>query len=388
MHSTLISSELEAYVIGMRRYFHQHPELSEHEENTQKRICEELDKMGLPYVCVPSHHVIACLKGDEDGKRIAIRGDMDALPIQEETDLPFRSVHDGVAHSCGHDAHTAILLGAAKYLAENHHGMKGTIFFCFQGSEEISVHGAREIVAYLNSIGGVDHAYSLHTEPALRTGEIAIQPGPCAAGCIGFQVMMRGSGGHGSRPDRSCDPILAACEAIQKISAIPSNHNNPLDPLVVNVARVASSSSAYNIVLETVDFGGTIRFFHPETPDRVLPILERMVKGTAASYGESADIIYSTPCDPIINSKEGASIAARVVDNIDGLTSVELEPDMGSDDFFAFTSAYSGIYAFLGITDDVNLKYPQHHPKFHLDEQALRFGVEFFIRYSKEYLHF
>ena len=388
MSTPLVSKELEEYVIRMRRHFHQHPELSRQEVHTQERICQELDQMHLPYVCIPDHHVVAWLEGEEGGKKAAIRGDIDALPMKEETDLPFRSVNDNAAHTCGHDSHTAILLGTAKYLSEHHEGMKGKIFFCFQGAEETSDYGANEVVEYLNSIGGVDHAFSLHTEPVLRTGQISVEAGPRAAGSYFYKVVMRGLGGHGSRPDRSRDPILPACEAIQKISAIPANRNNPLEPLVVNVAYVRSDGTAPNVIPETVQFGGTIRYFDPKLPDRILPLIRQMIEGTAASYGETAEVEFIRTTQPVINSKEAGAIAAKVVSEIDGLTPVELEPDMGSDDFCEFTMAYSGMYAFLGITDDPALKYPQHHPKFHLDENALKYGVEFFIRYAKEYLQF
>lgn len=386
MSQLWVTSELEEYTIEIRRYFHRHPELSAREENTQKRICEELEKMGIPYQCIPTYHVIARLEGGKPGKKIVLRGDTDALPMQEESGLPFCSGNAGAAHTCGHDAHTAILLAAAKYLSEHRSKINGTVLFCFQGSEEIGGYGACEILPYLNSIGGADHALGLHVEPMLATGQIAAIPGARAAGSIGFKATITGMGGHGSRPDRSLDPILPACEAIQKISAIPCNRSCALEPLVINVGQMASGN-AYNAVPETAEFSGSIRYFDPQLPQKVLPIMRRMIEGTAESYGETAKVEFEDIAYPVINSDEACAIAEKVISETDGLSVGVTEPDMGSDDFCEFTAAYSGLYALLGTTDDLKKRYPLHHPKFYLDEGCLKYGVEFMIRYVAEFLN-
>ncbi len=387
MSSSIISKELEEYVIAMRRHFHQHPELSTQEVNTEARICEELDKMGLPYVRVPVHNVIACLEGAPGGKTLAIRGDIDALPVMEEGDLPFRSSVDGVAHACGHDAHTAILLGTCKYLAEHHDGLQGKIYFCFQCAEEIPDHGANDVVPYLESIGGADMALGLHTWDELKTGEISIESGPRSSGSCFFDVTVLGRGSHGSRPDLGIDPIRPACDMIQQLSSIPSNQHYAQDPLLINVGQI-HAGSANNIVPPTATFSGTIRFFTRGMEKTMEKLFHRFVEGTAAAYGAGSDIKIIHNTNPIINSEEATAIAEIAVSKIDGLSAAKHDADMGSDDYYMYTDAFTGIYAYLGIDDGVTPAYPQHHPKYHVDEASLKYGVEFFIRFAQEYLKF
>lgn len=388
MAKSLISKDLEEYTISLRRYFHQHPELSLKEVNTCRRITEELEGMGLKCDRVPPNSIVACLEGEPGGKSIAIRADIDALPMKEQSDYPFRSITDEAAHTCGHDAHTAILLGAAKYLCEHHEGMKGKIYFCFQCAEEIAGDGAPEIVKYLKEKGGVDQAYGLHVVPELCTGEISIEAGPRMAGAGRIDVTVIGRGGHGSRPDRCLDPIRPACEMIQKMSAFPSNHHNALEPTVINMARIHAGTTAHNIVPETAEFSGSIRFFTPGLSEKIDRILRRMAEGTAASYGVKADVNIHINIEPVINAPESSAIAAKAVSQIEGLCATEVEPDMGSDDFADFVNAFPGMYAFLGIAESLETAFPHHHPQFHIDETALKYGVEFFVRYAKEFMQF
>jgi len=385
MSGFLTDRALEEYVIGLRRRFHQFPELSEQELRTSECIRKELEDMGLKCVRVPTNHVVARLDGRAAGKRLALRADIDALPMAEESNLPFSSCHAGVAHTCGHDAHTAILLGAAKYLCAHRDAFCGSIFFCFQGSEEIGGHGASEVIAYLDKVGGADHAMGLHVEPTLSVGHIAAIPGTRAAGSIGFRVRILGRGGHGSRPDLCIDPIIPACEAIRKISALPATHNAALEPLVVNVAQV-SAGSANNVIPEEAVFSGTIRYFAVDLPERLLPLMRQMVEGTAASYGAHAEITFEPIAYPIINDAEGCALARKILAEVDGFVSAEIAPDMGSDDFCEFSAAYTGLYALLGSSTEPGKSYPLHHPKFLLDEAALRCGLEFTVRYALDWL--
>lgn len=385
MSDVLVDRALETYAIELRRHFHRHPELSEQEALTSARVCSELERMGLSWIKIPSHHVIARLDGRGGGKRLVLRSDMDALPMTEESALPFSSANEGVAHTCGHDAHTAILLAAAKYLCSHRDDFCGSIFFCFQGSEEIGGHGACEVIAYLNEIGGADHAMGLHVEPKLDVGQLAVIPGTRAAGSIGFNGRILGRGGHGSRPDLCVDPILPACEAVQKISALPATHNSALDSLVINVAQICAGS-ANNIIPEEAAFSGTIRYFTPDLPERLLPLMRQMVEGTAASYGAHAEITFEKIAGPLVNSAEGCALAQKIISETPFLSSAEIEPDMGSDDFCEFAAAYTGVYALLGTHSKMCGKYPLHHPKFLMDESALRCGIAFTIRYALDWL--
>lgn len=386
MSSKLVSEELEKYVIDLRRHFHRNPELSLQETQTVQRICQELDSMGLSWVSAPPNSIVACLKGDSDGKRLAIRADIDALPMKEESGLPFSSQTDGAAHTCGHDAHTAILLGAAKYLSAHRRDIHGTIYFCFQCAEEV-LGGGKALADYLSSIGGVDQVCGLHVFPELLAGQISIECGARMAGAGILHVDVHGRGGHGSRPDRCIDPIRTACELIQKMSAFPSNHHNALDPTVVNIAQI-HAGTATNIVPETAFFEGSLRYFTPGVNEEMEHTLRRMAAGTAMSYNADIDVDITWGCPPVINSKDASETAQRAVSQIDGLTAVELEPDVGSDDYAMLSSVFGGLYAFLGISSPGRDWFPHHHPRFYIDESALKYGVEFFIRYSKEYLKF
>ena len=385
--TNLVTNDLEEYLIRMRRHFHQHPELSLHEAKTEKKICEELDKMGIPWICVGVHNVIGVLEGVPGEKKLCIRGDIDALPIQEETGLPFRSVNDGVMHACGHDTHTAMTLAAAKYLAAHHENMKGTIYFVFQGAEEVGEHGSEDVVPYLKE-QGITMALGMHTWEQMESGTICVEEGPRAAGIISFDITVKGRGSHGSRPDLGVDPIRPACNIIEALSSIPSNMHYSQDPLVVNIARFKAGTTANNIVPETANFGGTVRYFKSGSEARLIPLMRNMAETIAAAYGAEVEFGINPQCGPVYNSAQAAEISKRAVSQIEGLTLNHHDADMGSDDFCLYTSEFGGMYAHLGTGNGQPGQYPQHHPKYDVDEAALKYGTEFYIRFAKEYLGF
>lgn len=387
MGASLITKELEEYLIKMRRHFHRHPELSLQEAETERRICEELDQMGIPWVHIDPHNVIGILEGEPGEKRLCIRGDIDALPMQEQTDLEFKSVNDGVMHACGHDAHTAITLTAAKYLAEHHEGMRGAIYFVFQGAEEIGDHGAYDVMPYLRE-QGITMALGMHTWEQMKSGTICVEEGPRAAGTIMFDITVKGRGSHGSRPDLGVDPIRPAANMIEAISSIPSNMHYAQDPLVVNVARIKAGTTANNVIPETANFGGTIRYFNPKSDQELVALMKRIVEHIAAAYGASTDIETTFSCEPVFNSKEAAEVSERAVQQIEGLTMVHHDADVGSDDFYLYTKEFGGMYAHLGTGNGRPDQYAQHHPKYHVDEEPLKYGAEYYVRFAKEYLGF
>lgn len=234
-----LAAKYEQYVIDMRREFHENPELSHHEERTVRRIREELDKLGIPNITVGHNNVIGTLEGGKPGKKIAIRADIDALPVAEANEVPYKSKVEGVMHACGHDGHAAMLLGTAHVLSEIRDQLCGTVYLCFQVAEEIGA-GADEIVAYLRSIGGVDQAIGTHLAGGDPAGVINLPDGPMMAGALGFEITVKGVGGHGSRPDRAVDPVKPACDIVLKIAMIPAQYHNPFDTCVVSPCQITA----------------------------------------------------------------------------------------------------------------------------------------------------
>ena len=381
-----LARKWEKYVIDLRRDFHRHPELSFQEERTSGRVREELDKMGIPYEVVPPHGVVATIACARPGKKLAIRADMDALPIQEERQCDYRSQNDGVMHACGHDGHTAMLLGAAAVLNELRSELSGSITLCFQSAEEIGK-GAAEIIEHLKKTGGVDQVIAIHIMANLENGLIAVLPDMCMAGVVGWQVDVTGKGGHGSRPDNVHDPIKAACEMVLKLASIPSNFYNVLDPCVVTTGQISGGTLA-NIFPDTAFFRGSCRFFKPSGRERILECMTQIIEGVASANRVRGELKILGGDPPTINTPELAARARELVAGIDGLEVDEtFEPLCGSDNYGNYLQAFSGFYAFLGVKNEaMGINYELHQNMFDMDESALRKGVEFFATYAADFL--
>ena len=244
-----LSQDVEQYVIDMRREFHANPEISFQEKRTTARIREELDKIGIPHETVGSGNVVALFDTGRPGKSLAIRADIDALPMDEaDKTTPYCSKVEGVMHSCGHDGHAAMLLGTAKVLTQIKDQLKGKIYLCFQVAEEVGG-GAGEIVEYLKQKGGVDGVIGTHLDGGSDAGVIHLPDGPLMAGAQLFEIEVKGVGGHGSRPDKAVDPIKPACDILLKIASIPAQYHNPFDTCVVSPCQI-HGGSASNIIPE------------------------------------------------------------------------------------------------------------------------------------------
>ena len=233
----LENKKLEDYVIGLRRYFHMYPEISEQEFETTKKIKEELLKDNIEVVDIAENALVAIIKGSNPGKKIALRGDMDALPLQEDGEKEYASKNSSVMHACGHDGHVAMLLGAAKYLNSIKDSISGTIYCCFQPSEEIGK-GAKEFLDYLKSAGGVDEVFAIHLWSLIPVGKISVSSGSRMANGDAFEITVVGRGGHGSRPDQCIDPLKVGARILLDITSIPVNRCSPLDPIVVTVGKL------------------------------------------------------------------------------------------------------------------------------------------------------
>ena len=380
------AKKYEEYVIGLRQEFHRHPELSDQEVWTSGRICEELDKMGIPYTRVAGTNVVGLIDTGRPGKTIAFRGDIDALPVHEEANVPFKSEIDGLMHACGHDSHAAMVLGAARILNDHKDELSGKIYVCFQKGEEVGI-CARDIVEYLKEQGGVDKAFGLHIAANLPTGFISLTEGPSMAGACNWQVVVKGKGGHGSMPYASIDPIKPLAEILLRVTSLMVNRMDTLEPIVVSPCYF-HAGTADNIIPETAEMRGTIRYFKEEALDRTLELVEQISRDIAASYDATATLTYSRGKTIPVDNDAASIVAAReVVENIDGLTAIQAPKLMGSDNFADFVHAFPGFYCFMGAGfDGPDGSLPNHHPRFTLDEKAFRLGVEFLTGCAVKFL--
>lgn len=379
--------QLEPELIALRRELHRHPELSDKEDWTASRIQKELQALCIPFDIIPgTHNIVGVIHGAETGKAIALRADFDALPIQEETGAEYTSLNPGAMHACGHDAHTAMLLGAARILSGLKGSLKGTVYLCFQSGEEIG-HGADEIISYLEAHGGVDEVIGLHIWGSLPEGTLLLIDGPTMAGGHGFDVTIKGQGGHGSRPDLARDPIKPACDLVLKISSIPTNFYDVLDPSVVHVGSIQAGVLG-NIFPETALLKCGVRYFRVGGYDKIISHVKRMAEGVATAYDVEAEVIETGGTPPVVNHHEPTVRARNIVKDVEGLElNGTTDPICASDNFGRYLLKYPGFYGFLGgMNEEKGLVWPQHHCKFDIDESALRKGCEFMVRYALTFL--
>jgi amidohydrolase len=379
--------EWEQKVVAWRREFHTHPELSFQEAWTSGRIKEELGKLNIPYDSLPdSQAVVGIVKGAFPGKTIALRADMDALPIQEESDVPYKSCISGKMHACGHDAHVAMLLGAGGALNDFRASMKGEALLCFQSAEEVGG-GHAEIVKYLDGRGGVDQIIGLHIWASIKEGTLMLLDGPTMAGALGYNIRVKGRGGHASRPDLAKDPIKPACEMALKISSIPSNFYDVLDHSVVHIGMVQGGTMG-NIFPDTVTLQGGTRFFKVDGGRTILSHIKRIAEGVAKIYDVDIEVEELPSVPPVINNAEAAARGRELASQVEGLEADKAgQPICASEPYGYFLLKYPGFLAFLGaMNEEKGIVWAQHNAKFDVDEAALRKGCEFMCRYTLDFL--
>ncbi len=375
------------YVVEMRRYFHRHPELSTQEVNTSKKICEELEKMGIPYKAYPDYTVIATIDSGKPGKTVLIRGDIDALPVTEETGLPFASQNPGIMHACGHDCHGAMLLGIGKSLMEVKDELTGKILLGFQVAEE-NLKGSRTMVQYIKDMGGADNSIAIHVGCAQNIGEIMLPAGPMASGVITYQIRVKGRGGHGSAPHAALDPIKPACEIVLKLASLPSNAIDAQDPIVFSTCHI-EGGSAVNIIPDEAVIGGTVRYFNKDLTQPIFDYLENISDCVCKSYGVTRTMEYIfDPMIPVVNDKEVAEMGQRIAEEM-GLKVTKEGKGMGSDDMALLLDAFPGFYANIGCANEAKGigHVANHNACFTIDEDALKLGTEFLMKSACELLN-
>ncbi len=375
----MIAEELRNEVISLRRKIHMYPELGFEEYRTSQLVEDYLHDIGIKTWRIGKTGVVGEI--DNGGyKRVALRADMDALPIQEENDVPYKSQVPGVMHACGHDAHTAMLLVAARVLSST--DFEGKLRFIFQPAEE-GLNGALTMVEG-GAIDGVDSILGVHVWADLPTGTFAIEPGPVMASVDRFKVRVHGHGGHGASPHETNDPVVCASSIIVALQTIVSRNVDPLKSAVVTVGKI-QGGTAFNIIPETVEFEGTVRSFEDETHLLVQRRIEEITKSVAMAHGCSAELDYKIINHATVNDGDLAAMGVRVASKIARV--VEDEKNMGGEDFSEYASRIPGLFAFLGVRNESKgIVHPHHSPRFDLDEEALPLGVEFEVRMAMEML--
>ncbi|MFC4557792.1 M20 family metallopeptidase [Virgibacillus kekensis] len=374
-------------IIKIRRYLHQHPELSFEEKETAAYIADFHMKLGHKVrTNVGGNGVLAYLKGDKPGPTIALRADFDALPIQEQTDVPFKSVNDGVMHACGHDGHTATLLGLAKVLNSLKSEIEGTIVFLHQHAEELPPGGAVSMIED-GCLDGVDAIFGTHLQAQMPLGEIGYRTGALQAAPDRFDIKIQGQGGHGAMPHDTKDSIVIGGQLINNLQQIVSRRVDPLDSAVVSVCNFVAEGP-YNVIADTAELTGTVRTFKEETRSFIEQEIENVVNGTCEVSGASYEYTYTRGYPTLINHKEETEFVAKVATEVPGVASVdETPPIMGGEDYAYYLQHVKGTFFFTGAkSPDWDKAYPHHHPKFDIDEEALLIAAKVLGKSALEYM--
>jgi amidohydrolase len=337
---------------GIRRDIHAHPELSFQESRTSGVVADYLRRLGIEtHTGLAKTGVVGVIHGRKSGgKAIALRADMDCLPIHEQNRFPHKSTHEGRMHACGHDGHTTMLLGAARYLAETRN-FDGTVYVVFQPAEEGGGGGQVMVQEGLFERFPASEVYALHNWPGLPPGQMAVRAGAVMAATDEVSITLRGRGGHGAMPHLVVDPVVAAAQVITALQTIASRNVNPVDSVVVSICSMQTSQlGAFNVVPDEVRLVGTVRTFRPETRDLAERRLKQICAKTAEAMDCTAEITYARGYPATINSTREAQFAARVGERVFGKGNVvtEHEPTMGGEDFSYMLQARPGAYVFLG----------------------------------------
>lgn len=381
---TALNDEL----ISLRRDFHQHPELGFEEFRTGKIVAEYLEDLGIEVKRnVAKTGVVGLLRGSQLGKTIALRTDMDALPVEEETGLEFESQTKGLMHACGHDGHLAMMLIAAKVLSGKKDEIKGNIKFIFQPNEEDA--GAEIMIGEgILEDPKVDAAIGIHLWSPIRSGKVGVLTGPLMASSYYFKLTVNGKGGHGGAPHTAINPILAGINMIKALGEMPSNEVDALEPTIITFGKINAGTSPI-IIPETVEIEGSIRCLHPNSEavqDRMREIVEGIAKVTRTTHA----LEFKCGNGLVNNDVEMTALVREVAEDNLGKENI-LTSDIAlmlGEDFSAFSDRVPSTFIFVGVADEEKgTDYPHHHPKFNIDEDVLSTGVELHVRTALEYLN-
>lgn len=361
----------------VRRDFHMHPELLFDVHRTAARVADLLRQYGCDEVVegIGRTGVVGVIRGstDRSGRVIGLRADMDALPIIEATGVPYASKTPGKMHACGHDGHTTMLLGAAKYLAETRN-FDGTAVVIFQPAEEGGGGGREMVQDGLIDRWKIDEVYGMHNMPGIPVGHFAIRPGAMMAAADQFEIVVTGKGGHAAKPHDCVDTTVVAAHIIVAVQTIASRNVDPMKQVVVSVCTVETNSTAHNVIPQVVKMKGTVRTMDHGVQDFVEARLAQVVEGTALALGAKADLHYKRGYPVTVNTPENTVFAAEVAKAVSGQVNTETPPLMGAEDFSFMLNERPGAYIFLGNGDTAMV----HHPAYNFDDTAIPFGASWY----------
>jgi amidohydrolase len=388
------AESLRAQLIAQRRDFHMHPELSNREERTSRIVAERLRALGLEDVKtgVGKHGVTALLKGARPGPVVAVRADMDALPIQEVNNVPYKSQTPGVKHACGHDAHTAIELGVAEVLSKMRGEISGTIKFIFQPAEEGPPAGEEGGAALMIKEGALENPrpaaiFGLHVLPAIEVGQLSYNSGAAMASSDRFEITVRGKKVHGAYPHEGVDAVVVAAECVTALQTIRSRRVDTTEPLVISVG-IIQGGNRFNVIADEVKLEGTVRTLNEEVRKRVQSLMRETLDGITKAYGATYEMTYADGAAVTYNEpalvEETLPVMRRVVGEKNVVTR---KPQMGAEDFSYFQQVIPGFYYFLGVGNRAKgITAGWHTPDFDIDEESLVVGVKVMANVLLDYL--
>ena len=380
-----IAKEYKEYLIEMRRWFHQHPEIAEKEFETSARVKAELDKYGIAWKpCGLQTGVLATIVGAKPGKTILLRGDMDALPVTEETGAPYASQNPGFMHACGHDCHTATMLTVARLLNDHKDKLCGAVKVAFQPAEEIGT-GAPGMINE-GALEGVDSAFAIHIMSMIPSGQVSLSCGPQMAGVDKFVIRIEGKGGHASSPHECIDPVVCMGAMIGNLQTVVSRQCSPMDAAVLTIGK-AEAGTLWNVIPGTATLEGTTRYFTRQLYKDFPVMMERVVKHTAETYRCNAQLDYIRMIPPTINDVSFAEMAKESFAKV--LTSknvVDIGPIAIGEDFGLFLEKVPGALALVGVGNEAcGAIWPQHSAKYTVDEDALLNSVMLYAQVALDF---
>ena len=380
-------------IAAVRRDLHAHPELCFQEQRTADVVAQQLSAWGIPiHRGLGTTGVVGIVKAGTSDRAIALRADMDALPMQEFNTFAHASRHAGKMHACGHDGHTAMLLAAAKYLAKNRH-FDGTVYLIFQPAEE-GGGGAREMIKDgLFEKFPVDAVFGLHNWPGQQVGQFAVSAGPVMASSNEFKIIVRGKGGHAALPHNAIDPVPVACQMVQAFQTIISRNIKPIEAGVISVTMI-HAGEATNVIPDSCTLQGTVRTFSVAVLDRIEQRMREVAEHTAAAFGTECSFEFSRNYPPTINSAPEAEFARKVMASIVGEAQVTAqEPTMGAEDFSYMLMAKPGCYAFIANGDGAHREIGHgggpcmlHNPSYDFNDDLLPLGATYWVRLAEAWL--
>jgi len=384
-----LAQSIEQEIIGFRRDLHQIPEIGYELPKTAAYVEQKLREFGIESVRtgICGYGITADIVGNPSGKTIALRADMDALPVSEETGCDYASAHEGVMHACGHDGHTAMLLGAAKLLWEQRAQLNGTVRLIFQPAEEGYVPGGAYDMIDAGVLEGVDAIYAIHLSPTEAAGTIAFNMGTAMSGMNSFTLELIGKGGHGSMPHKCIDAITLSAQVINNIQYIVSRQSDPLEPLVITIGTI-QGGTRWNIICDSVTVNGTMRSYNPQVRERALKDLENCIRCACDNVGATYKLKVDMVVPPLINHRSATELLKTTLEASLGKDKVKImdKPSQVSEDFAYYLYQVPGAIMWLGCCAGEDTGYALHHPKFNMDESVLKTGVTALMTIADRFL--